>query len=127
MDVIYYYYYLFYKQILKDNEPNMLTIMALSASYSFPVAMILQIITIKNCIVVDTWLMFLFVPFFILINYLYFIRSGRYKIILEKKPKILNSNLFSVFFVVLFFLITISFMFWGPIYAKELLLSHCGR
>ncbi|MCX2576353.1 hypothetical protein [Pedobacter sandarakinus] len=114
--------------MLKDNEPNMLTIMALSASCSFPVGMILQIILIKKyCNIIDAWQLFLLIPFFILINYFYFFRSGRFKIILEKKPKILNSNLLSIFCVILFFLITISFMFLGPIYAKEFLVNHCGR
>jgi hypothetical protein len=128
MSVIYYYYYLFYKKVLKDTDPHMLTIMALSASEAFAVAGTLQLLSIRFfCFSPSVWLMFSSTPFFLTMNYLLFYKSGRYKTLLKEKPKFLASNIASIILTGVFFLITASFIFWGPIYAKDLLQEYCGR
>lgn len=128
MDVIYYYCYLFYKKVLRDSEPNMLTILVISAAYSFPISIIIEIIVIKNyCISLPAWQMFLTTPFFVFVNYLSFYRNDRYKNILRKEPKFFGSNSLSIIITVLFFLIAFSFVFWGPIYTKNQLDTCCGK
>jgi len=128
MSVFYYYYYLFYKKNLKDEEPHLLTILVLSASCSFPVIFILQMLLAeKYCLSVDSWKMFLIIPFFILLNYSYFFKSKRYMEILIKKPKFFKSNIISILVVSLFFVATISCMFIGPYYLRQIFEAGCKK
>lgn len=120
MEVIYYYCYLFYKKVLTDSDPNMLTILVIAAAYSFPVSMVIELMLIKlYCISLPAWQIFLITPFFVVVNYLLYYRNDRYKLILERKPKIMGSNSLSVLITIAFFLVAFSFVFWGPIYTKN--------
>lgn len=121
MDTIYYYYYLFYKQILKDNTPNLLATLALSASEFFPVFGIIDftiwILFHSNVNINIMFVVLLLCAFF---NYLHFHKTGRAKRIIKEKPMFFNNHKASIFITILFFLFTVSFLFWGPILSKHL-------
>lgn len=125
MKVLYYYYYLFYTKILPDDEPHATTVFTLSVSEGFVMNGILQISLARFfCMSIDKWLMIGILVLLIGINYFYFHRAGKAKEIVKLKPKVLNSNKLSILFTILFFIITLSFLFWEPIYVKQVL-EHC--
>lgn len=125
LEVLYYQYFLFYKRILKDPEPHFATVLALSFSEGLLINGIIDIIALKwFCYEVKVWLQFSTVLLIIFLNYLAYHRTKRAKEILRLKPSLINSRLLSIIFTWLFFLITLSWMFWGPIYGKYLI-SQC--
>jgi len=122
MEVLYYYYYLFYSKILKDNEPHLLTILAFSASEGFAINGLLDIFFIKTyCFPIGKWAMIFIVLLFVLFNYIVFFKSGRSQKIVKLKPKIFGNHRLSILLTFVFFIVTISFIFWGPIFTSELL------
>ncbi len=103
----------------------MLAIMALSASLAIPTATVFEFISIiMYCYSPSVLQMFLFVPFYLLIFYFVFYHNGKAKAIIDTKPKIYNEN-FSIVFTIMFFIITLSFVFWGGLFSKHLL-NNCG-
>jgi len=126
MNVLYYYYYLFYSKILRDNEPHLLTTLALSFSISLPFNVISDILLKRYyCITIGKWPMLGALLFILGINYLYFHRTGKAKEIVKTKPMFYSNHRLSILITILFFIITISFLFWGPIYAKYILEHYC--
>lgn len=127
MDVIYYYYYLFYIKVLKDDEPHLLTTMALSASEGFVLSVTLSILLIKFfCYEMTNLLMFLPICLFLLFNYYFFHKSGRARKIVKEKPMFFSNHKLTTVMVLLFFIVTLSFLFWGAFYTKYLLETYCG-
>jgi hypothetical protein len=128
MNVIYYYYFIFYSKVLKDDEPHLLTTMALSASQGFILNSILQILFIRFfCIEINIWTMFCVIILFNVFNYFYFHRGNRIKKIVKEKPMFFSSNKISIAITILFFIIVISSMFLGPIYSKYILETYCNK
>lgn len=119
LNVLYYHFYLFYVKF--DPEPHFATVLSLSFSQSLVINGTMDIIALKfYCYQIEVWIQFMITVFFIFINYLIFHRSGRAKQIVKSKPNILNSKGLSIIITILFFLITVSWLFWGPIYGKHL-------
>ncbi len=122
MNVFYYYYYLFYTKVLPDNQPHSTVVFTLSFSLSLLVNGILSIIAayvadynMSNYIMVG-----IFVAIMV-VNYLVFYRTGKGKRLVKEKPKFNNSHKLSVLLTSVFFLITTSYLFWGPILLKSIL------
>lgn len=127
MKVIYYYYYLFYLKILKDDDPHLLTLLALSASEGFALAVSLNIVLIFFfCYQMTKMMMFLPICLFLLFNYFYFDKSGRARKIVKDKPMFFLNHKLSIVIAALFFIITLSFLFWGAAYTKYLLGNYCN-
>lgn len=126
MNLLYYYYFLFYTKVLPDNEPHATTVFTLSLSESFIVNGVLDILlAYLFCFSLNKWSMIIISLLIMGINYLLYSRSGKAKKIIKLKPKVFNSNKLSIVIVILFFVITASFLFWGPIYVKHILEEHC--
>jgi len=126
MNLLYYYYFLFYTRVLPDREPHVTTIFTLSLSESFLINGILQIFLAHLlCIALGKWQMITIFIFIVGVNYLLFTKSGKAKEIVKLKPKIFNSFILSAIGVFIFFVITASFLFWEPIYIKQILEEHC--
>jgi hypothetical protein len=122
MSFLYYYYYLFYKKILKDSHPHLLAILALSASEGFATIGVLDIILVKLfCFQMERLTMFSFFLFYPVLNYFIFFKTGKIYRIVELKPKFSNNHILSIIIALLFFLVTLSFIFWVPIYTDELI------
>ena len=127
MNVLYYYYFLFYQKVLKEETPHLFTILALSASQAF---------FLIYCI--DTANVLMFCELFfsrsesylfciaacIVLNYFVFYNSGLAAEIVKSKPKFFKSNEISLSITLVFFLITTSFMFWVT-YVLMVYLENC--
>ncbi len=117
--VLYYYYFLFYKTVIKDPEPHFATVLALSFSEGLFINGIADIIALKwFCYEIKVWVQFTTLLLIIVYNYLVYHRTGLAKEIIKEKPTIINSKELSISIAWLFFLITASWLFWGPIYGK---------
>lgn len=126
MDIIYYYCYLFYTRIIKDNEPYAATAWALGFIEGFFASVILNIVSIHFlCFSLGKWRMIGIGIMFLLGNYFYFNKSGRAKKIVKNKPVFYNNRRISIILTSIFFAVLISSMFWGPLYTKYLLDKHC--
>lgn len=122
MKVLYYYSFLFYSKILKDNEPHLLTTLALSFLESVIINGILEAIAVHAfCEDLDRVIMFSILLLVIGCNYWFLHRDGKAKEIVRSKPKFLNSHNLSIALTVVFAVTAISLMFWGPIYLKNVL------
>jgi hypothetical protein len=122
LSTFYYSYYLFYKNILKDPEPHVATILSLSFSESLLMNGLIDIIALKYyCYEIKVIVQFALTILIVFINYFFYHKSGRNKIILKEKPILARSKVFSITITILFFLITASWLFWGSIYGKYLL------
>lgn len=126
MDVIYYYCYLFYKKILKEDEPHALTVWALGIGEGFFISVLIDILLIHFfCIKMDKWLMIGIGLICLLLNYFYFFKSSRGQRIIIYKPAFFGNRKISMILTIIFFIVLISSMFWGAICSKYLLETYC--
>ncbi len=126
MDVVYYYCYLFYRKILKEDEPHALTTWALGFGEGFFFSVIIDVFLIRFfCFKMNKWLIIGVGIIFLLFNYLYFFKSGRGQRIVLSKPNFFGSQKISILLTIIFFVVLISSMFWGAIWAKYLLETYC--
>ena len=123
MDVFYYYIFLFYAKVLPDDYPHSNTVWALGAISAFivnglidiPLAYFLNsyLSTIQK-VIITIIVMILF--------YLKYDRSGKGKRIVEKeKPKFFGSKTASIILTILFFLISMFFLFFSADIVREIL------
>ena len=113
MDVLYYYIYLFYVKVISDNQPHSNTIWALGFLFSLIINFSLDMglafffgysLSVFQMVSITALLMLLF--------YFKYYKSGRGKQIVKKeKPKFFGSNTASIILTVLFFLISMLFLF----------------
>lgn len=123
--VLYYHYFLFYTRFLKEEQPHFTSCFALSASEGFLINGIIEISSLKYfCYPIGKWPMIVVFLIILGLNYWYYQKLGMGKEIVKKEPLYFKNHRLSVVFSVLFFLITVSWLFWGPIYAKYLL-NNC--
>jgi len=126
MKVLYYYYYLFYTKILPDDEPHATTVFTLSVSEGFFINGILQIFLARFfCMPLNIWPMIGVLVLLIFLNYFYYQRSGRAKEIVKTKPMFYSNHKFSIVLTLLFFIVTSSFLFWEPVYIKQIMENYC--
>ena len=122
MDVFYYYIFLFYAKVLPDDYPHSNTVWALGAISAFivnglidiPLAYFLNsyLSTIQK-VIITIIVMILF--------YLKYDRSGKGKRIVEKeKPKFFGSKTASIILTILFFLISMFFLFFKADIVREI-------
>lgn len=125
MKTIYYYYYLFYSKKLNEDSPHRTTLLSLSACEGFFISGMIQLFFARfYCISIGKWVMLSICILIILLNYLYFDKSGLAKEIIKIKPLLFKSPKISIVTTILFFIISVSIIFWGPICVKELL-NNC--
>ena len=128
MDVIYYYCFLFYKNIVKDDEPYATTVWILGFGEGFFLSAISDIISTKIfCYDLIKYSMLPIIGMTLLFNYFYFNKPGRAKKIIEEKPVFFSNHKISIVLTSLFFIILSSSMFLGAFYTKYLLETYCGK
>ena len=122
MKVIYFYYFLFYSEILNEDEPHFTAYFSLSASQGFLVNGIIDFIALKfYCYNIDKWPMIIIGLIIFGMNYFYYGKMNKGKEIVAMKPTFFNNRPFSIISSILFFLISLSWLFWGPLVGKTLL------
>ncbi len=118
LDVLYYYYYLIYTKVIPDEEPNVTTIFCLGFSFGYPLFCVVNFILAFFCLETDLFLYITIIASPMLVLYLLYWKTARYKIVIRKKPMFLNSHIKTKIIVGIFFFISVSFMFWGAPLAK---------
>ncbi len=123
MDVFYYYIYLFYAKVMPDDQPHSRTVWALGAASAFIINGMIEIplAYFFNCylsaiqkIIIIIIVMTLF--------YLKYDRSGKgIRIVKKEKPKFFGSKIASIILTVLFFLISMLFLFFKAEVLREIL------
>ncbi len=123
MDVLYYYYYLFYTRVLPDDEPHATVIFTLSFSEALLVNYTVDFIAVHLLCkyLLSKWSMIAILLLIIGINYLIYHRTGKNKEVVERKPRFFGSNTASIIITLLFFVITTSFLFWAADYMMYVL------
>lgn len=126
LDVLYYHYYLYSVKILWEDEPYATTNWMLSFSEALLVNGLFDIILAKFfCIRMGKWYMILIFLIILISNYFYYNRSGRSRKVVIEKPLLFESSKISFWVMILFFLISVSSLFWIPFYS-EYLLAKCN-
>jgi hypothetical protein len=119
---IYYYYYLFYKNILKDNEPHMLATLAFSFSFSLLIIMIIDIsMAYLFSLTLGKYEMIGINILVILVMYFKLHRNSKAIEIVNDKPMFFNSQPLSILITIFFFASTSSFLFWGSTFVEKIL------
>jgi len=123
MDVLYYYIYLFYAKVISDNQPHSRTIWALGFIFSLIINGLIDIplayffncyLSIIQKVIIIIIVMTLF--------YLKYDRSGKgIRIVKKEKPKFFGSNTASIILTILFFLISMFFLFFSADIVREIL------
>ena len=123
MDVLYYYIYLFYVKIMFDDQPHSRTVWALGFLFSLIINCPLDMglayffgytLSVFQMVSITALLMLFF--------YFKYYKSGKGKRIVEKeKPKFFGSNTASIILTILFFLISMLFLFLSPDIVREIL------
>lgn len=127
MSILYYYYYLFYTKVLPDDQPHSTVVFCLSLMESFIINGLLNIVSILLfCYNISKWPMIGVLIAIIIINYQIYYKSKRMERIIDEKPKLFNSNIFSVVFSLFFFLFSLLMIVTAPFYSKYLLERFCN-
>jgi hypothetical protein len=122
MNVLFYYYFLFYKNILNDDNPRITTVLVFSFSESLLIIGILDVVFANwFCFALTQYYMVGVLVVLILMNFFYFFTSVKTKTILKLKPKVNNSHGVSILIAWLFFIVTSSTLFWAGNYANAVI------
>lgn len=123
IDVFYYYFFLFYAKVMPDDYPHSNTTWALGAMFSFVINGLLEIgtayffgytLSFFQTVSITVFVMILF--------YLKYSKSGKGKRIVEiEKPKFFGSNTASIILTILFFLVSMLFLFFGADVIRKIL------
>jgi len=104
MNVLYYYYYLFYTRVLPDDEPHATVIFTLSFSESLLVNYSIDLVGAHLfCkFLLGKWSMIIIFVMIMVVNYLIYHKTGKNKKVVENKPKFFNSRVNCYYRSVLF-------------------------
>lgn len=118
-DIVYYQAYLFYANILKEDDPHSTTTWGVGAALSFII--IFNLLIVKEmfiCQEIRTIYLFLCVLIIVWLCSIYFKRDNRRYRIVKNKVLYKNSRLISKVIAITYFGIAIAMMFIGPILGK---------
>jgi hypothetical protein len=127
-DILYYRYFLVYskKWIMESTSPHLNTIFLLSVLESLIINMGIEYyLTTVKCrsfdfrVMIFIWLIVTF------INYIVYGKMGRGERVVLRKPKLFDSEVASTWLSILFFIFSVSLVFWMPVYTKKIL-EHCN-
>ena len=113
MDVLYYYIYLFYAKVMPDDYPHLNTVWALGVTSAFIINGMIDIplAYFFNCYL-STIQKVIIMIIVMTLFYLKYDRSGKgIRIVKKEKPKFFGSNTASIILTILFFLISMLFLF----------------
>lgn len=127
MKIFYYYYYLFYRNVYKESEPVLGARLAFTAS---EVLIFVSFIRICSafffCYVLSKYYMFALALILLLLNTYIFLPRKRVEVILKSRPLFFQSRALTIFLTWIFFLISLSSMYWLG-YAVQGLINNCQK
>ena len=120
--VFFYYYYLLYTRVVPDLTPYSTSVFVFGVLLSYLINGIIDIISANFfCMWIGKYPMLGIVVLCLIISYLLCAKYGKGKKIVSEKPRFWGSHRLSVIIVLVSSLIAISWLFWGPIYIRNLL------
>lgn len=122
LDAIYYQFYLFYKNKLKQESPEFTATLAISALIFF---VLMGMVVVASALLFDKiikWVLYALIITIVFLLYRYFVKSGHWEVIVKNKTVIKN-NMFSKFIAISFFLVGLLFLFGTPLVARYI---HLG-
>ena len=126
-DTLFYYCYWYTVKVKKDDEPFAFTNFFLSACLAIWILGITNLFYAKKyCEAVDGPLMAIIFIIILVLNYLYFNRSGRSRKIVERKPEFFGGAKVSLYIFILFLILTVVALFVLPMAARDLALDCKG-
>jgi hypothetical protein len=126
IDIFYYYYHLFYKNIFKDNDSYFTASLSITASESLLLISIIDITTANLfCWSLNRYYMGGITLIMLAANMLFFLNAEHTKIIEKNKPQFLKSHKLTIAITWIFFLITTSSMFWLGDFVKTIIINKC--
>lgn len=112
INVFYYYYYLFYTKILPDNQPHATVVFTLGFTFSLILNGIINIVLAYVLAVsLGKWEMIGIFALIIVLLYFAYYNNGKGKRIVIEKPKVFNSNVASILFTAVLFILGILALF----------------
>ena len=123
MDVLYYYIYLFYAKVMPDDYPHLNTVWALGVTSAFIINGMIDIplAYFFNCYL-STIQKVIIMIIVMTLFYLKYDRSGKgIRIVKKEKPKFFGSKIASIILTVLFFLISMLFLFFSADIVRDIL------
>ena len=123
MDVFYYYIYLFYAKVMPDDYPHLNTVWALGYLFSLIINGLIEIplAYFFNCYL-STIQKVIIIIIVMTLFFLKYDRSGKgIRIVKKEKPKFFGSKIASIILTVLFFLISMLFLFFKADVVREIL------
>jgi len=126
-DSVYYHYFIFYSKVLRDPDPKIASILSLSFNQAIVINGILDISFLKLfCFQIAVWFQFTLSMAIAYINYLRYNKSNIGKEFVNQSPRTIKISKLSLALTILFFLITVSWLFWGPIVGRDILINCKG-
>jgi len=127
INVFYFYYYLFYKNIFKDDEPYFTARLALTASEAL---LLISVIDIASayffCVPLSKYYMIAITLVLLAMNTFIFFNRAKAARVIKSSPKLFNNNKVSIILTWVFFLTSLSIMFWlGDV--VRMIIENCNK
>jgi hypothetical protein len=123
-DIIYYQTYLFYKSVLKEDDPHFATALGLGAATAFLIIFPFRVIKdIYTCYDFSTMTYFIFTMCIVGTISLYFSKNNRNINIVKVKPLFNNSVKYSKWITILYFLLAALMMHLVTILGRDFFLN----
>ncbi|MCE1189778.1 MAG: hypothetical protein LWX56_11635 [Ignavibacteria bacterium] len=125
-DVLYYYYYYFYKNIRKEDQPNVVTIFVMSAQEAFTTVAVLDLyfVYVFRVNIISNWFGMPCTALYIVVNYFYFWRSGRATKLVQGSAPIYRNKSITRLIVILSFFFSFVIIFIAAVIGKLELVGH---
>jgi hypothetical protein len=122
--IIFYHYYLFYKNILGETEPKSVAAFVISFCETLLVSFLIGVVLAHFCIELTKLVIFSVFGISLLFNFLFVFSPKKADQIVNAKPKLYGSHSLSVLLTILFSLISFATVYLIAFYLKDLL-KHC--
>ena len=120
--VFFYYYYLLYTRVVPDYTPYSTSVFVFGILLSFLINGIVNVISASFfCMWIGKYPMLGIAVLSLIISYLLCAKYGKGEKIVSEKPRFWGSHRLSIMIVLVSSLAVVSWLFWGPIYTRNLL------
>jgi len=121
----YYHLYLFYTRVIPDDEPHATVVFTLGFTEGLFVNALLKIFLANSfCFGYGKWIGLGIASAIIVFNYFFYIQGGRGKKIIDEKSQSTSLSKLSMLVTALFAILSVSFLFWGSFYVRDIL-ANC--
>lgn len=122
--VYFYYYYLLYTRLIPDETPYSTSVFVFGVILSYLINGIADTLSaLLFCTSIGLYPMLGVLVLSLIVSYLLCAKYGKGKKIVSEKPRFWGNHRLSVMIVLVSSLLAVSWLFWGPIYVRHILLN----